>query len=493
MSIWLRHLLTDWHITHDQSLKKKAFALASSRHGRMTIEASSPVSETAGIFAGMTVADARAVFPALLVMDYKEELTQEILDNLAKWCLRFTPEVAVDPPDSLMLDISGCPHLWGGEGAYLKVLVLKLRAMGYDCRAAIADTIGAAWAVAHYGKVTPLIEAGKQKDAITSLPPEALRLDPFFIDRLHKLGLYTVGSFMDMPRQTLRRRFGQQILTRLDQVLGTELEIIRPIRPTLPYQEWLPSLEPIRTARGIEIAIKNLLERLCQRLCLESRGVRSVTLTCHRIDKEIQEITINTGRPSRDPRHLYKLLELKIPSIEPALGIELFLMEAGITEELTEYQQTLWKSAGEDEKAVAELVDRIAGKVGPDKIHRYLPQEQHWPERSYKEAASIREKADTTWRTDRLRPICLLAVPEKIEVSFPVPDYPPMLFIHKGKTHRIVKADGPERIEQQWWLENGLHRDYYCAEDEGGARYWLFRSGHFFEEKSAWFLHGYFA
>jgi protein ImuB len=126
-------------------------------------------------------------------------------------------------------------------------------------------------------------------------------------------------------------------------------------------------------------------------------------------------------------------------------------------------------------------------------IHRYLPDEHYWPERSYRLAAALEEKPAADWRLDRPRPICLLPKPETIEVTAPIPDYPPMLFIYKGKIHKVIKADGPERIEREWWLDNGLHRDYYTVEDEQGARYWIFRLGHYDEHKPEWFIHGFFS
>jgi protein ImuB len=325
------------------------------------------------------------------------------------------------------------------------------------------------------------------------LPPAALRLEEGITARLHKLGLYTIGSFMDMPRATLRRRFGQEILTRLDQALGTATEAMTPVRPVPPYLERLPCLEPIRTAKGIEIALTRLLEKMCHRLYREGKGIRAAVLTCLRVDHESRQASITTGRPSRNTTHLFKLFELKIPTIAPGLGIEMFLLEATVTEALNATQEALWNSTGSDEKIVAELLDKIAAKVGTGRVHRYLPAEHSWPERSYKKAFSLQQKPATAWRTDRLRPICLLPSPEKIEVSVPLPDYPPLSFRHRGQFYRVVKADGPERIEQEWWLEEGLLRDYYCVEDESGARFWLFRSGHFDEAQSGWYLHGFFS
>ena len=475
-------------------LRDVAFVMAAPERGRMMVKAASAAAEEKGIQAGMVVADCRAIFPTLEVIDDKPGQAEKLLNALAEWCIRFTPVAAVDLPDGLILDVSGCAHLWGGERPYLKDILARIRSYGYDIRAAMADTIGAAWAIARFGKVKPIVEPFGQADAILPLPPAALRLDPGILQRMEKLGLYQVRSFMNMPRRALFRRFGQSVLTRLDQALGQEIEVLQPIQPLQPYQERLPSLEPIRTAPGIEIALRKLLETLCQRLIKEGKGLRTCVLKCYRIDGNVQQVDIGTSRASRNVEHLFKLFGIKIPGLEPALGFELFILEAPIVEDVATEQEVLWHiKDSHNDAVIAELLDRLAGKVGMKAIHRYLPDEHYWPERSVKLAASLQEKPLTAWRTDIPRPVMLLPQPEPIEVTVPIPDYPPMLFHYKGKLHNVTKADGPERIEQEWWLNEGLQRDYYCVEDERGARYWLFRLGHYGTGDPQWFIHGFFA
>jgi protein ImuB len=402
--------------------------------------------------------------------------------------------VAIDLPDGLILDISGCAHLWDGERPYLKEIITKLKGSGYHVRAAIADTIGTAWAVSRYGQIKAIIEAGAQADALQPLPPAALRVEPAIQERMHKLGFYQIKSFISMPRSVLRRRFGQPLLDRLAQALGEVREPIECFQPIQPYVERLPCLEPIRTAVGIEIALKKLLEMLCVRLLQEGKGLRKAVLKGYRIDGNMEQMDIGTNYPSRNVVHLFRLFELKIKTIRPGLGIELFLLEAPVVEALSEQQETLWNiTQGSENKVIMNLLDRIGVRVGMDKIHRYLPDEHHWPERSIKLAVSLQEKSTVAWRSDLPRPVNLLPKPERIEVTAPIPDYPPMLFRYKGKIHKISKADGPERIEQEWWLQQGLHRDYYCVEDESGARYWIFRLGHYGEDNPEWFIHGFFA
>jgi protein ImuB len=283
------------------------------------------------------------------------------------------------------------------------------------------------------------------------------------------------------------------MLIRLEQALGSMPEPLKAVQPVPVYLERLPCLEPIRTATGIEIAMKRLLESLCERFFREGKGMRTGIFKGYRVDGETVQVSIGTNRASRNAAHLFKLFELKIPEIEPALGIELFTLEATLVEDVSETQEALWSTANRDQAAISELVDNIAGKVGIQAIHRYLPLEHHWPESSVKEVTSLEEQPETEWRTDRPRPIHLLPEPEPIEVMVVLPDYPPMHFRYKSEVIRIVSADGPERIEQEWWLQNGPPRDYYRVEDESGARYWLFRLGLYGNRKPQWFLHGFFA
>jgi protein ImuB len=281
---------------------------------------------------------------------------------------------------------------------------------------------------------------------------------------------------------------------RLDLALGREEEVVEPVQPPAPYQERLPCLEPIVTPTGIEIALRQLLGTLCLRLQQEQKGLRAAILKCYRVDGKVEQVDIGTNRPSYHVNHLFKLFEIKLSSIEPAMGIEVFILEAPNVEDHYAQQQKMWEdSGGLEDMRLSELIDRLAARTGMRAIHRYLPDEHYWPERSLKPALSIQEKLTTSWFADKLRPLQLLPIPERIEVTAPIPDYPPMLFRHKGKLHKILRADGPERIEQEWWLQQGKHRDYYSVEDEDGHRYWIFRSGHYDDETFQWYLHGFFA
>jgi protein ImuB len=495
VSIWFPYLRTDWFVRSKHILDEAPVVLVSPDHGRMIVTAANGVAQSEGIHIGMVLADARVIVPFLQVFDDKPNISDKLLNRLAEWCIRFSPLVGIDLPDGLLVDATGCTHLWGSETNYIQAISARLKELGYNNRVAITDTIGCAWAISRFGENSFIIETGQQTTALLSLPPAALRVENDVVERLENLGLYSVKHFIGMPRSALRRRFGPQLLQKLDLALGYEEEVIQPVHPIEPYHERLSCLEPIITATGIEIALQRLLETLCCRLQQEEKGVRVAVFKCYRVDGKIEKIEIGTNHATHNIKHLYKLFEIKISTIEPALGIELFTLEAPKVENISPLQEKLWEKVYDlDNARLSELLDRLVGKMGVNSIHRYLPDEHYWPERSMKLALSLQEKTTTIWKTDRPRPLQLLSRPEPIEVTAPIPDYPPMLFRYKAKLHKIVKADGPERIEQEWWLQEGLHRDYYCVEDEEGCRYWLFRSGHYSADKSyKWFIHGFFA
>lgn len=493
VSMWFRHLATDWFSLRQPELKSMPFVLRTSSHGRMVITATNNAAEQFGIQTSMALADARVFVQDLHVLDDKPDLLEKLLPRLAEWCIRFSPVVAIDPPDGLLMDASGCTHLWGGDSLYLDDISKKLTGRGYDVRLAMADTIGVAWGIARFG-LEPVVAPGRHIEALLPLPPQALRLSPENIDRLHKLGLKQIRQFFRMPRAALRRRFGTEIIHRLDQAIGQEIEAILPVIPLEPYQERLPCLEPILTLPGIEIALQRLLEGLCLRLRQEQKGIRVAVLKAYRVDGKIEHVQIATSRPSHHVDHLFKLFSLKLSTIEPALGIELFVLDAVKVEDHLSQQEKMWEATGGlDDERLSELIDRLASKLGIDQVHRYVADEHYWPERSYQLASSLHEPSTTTWLEGKSRPIHILATPQVIEVTAPVPDYPPMLFRYKGEIHQVVKADGPERVEQEWWLQNGQHRDYYRVEDQAGRRYWIFRLGHYEDKLYKWFIHGFFA
>jgi protein ImuB len=494
VSIWFPYLATDWHARKQPQLRDKPFVLKATVRNRVIVTAANAQAQAQGIHENMVLADAKALHPSLQVMDNKPSLSTQLADRIAEWCIRFTPIASADYPNGVLLDASGCTHLWGGEENYLNDITKRLHQRGYNVRVAMADTIGCAWAMARYSNQM-IIEKEKHSQALLNLPVAALRIDNETTEILQKLGLRQIGNLVSIPAKSLRRRFGNALLQRLQQALGGEEENIIPVYPLEPYGERLPCIEPIKTKEGIEIALQHLLTSLCLRLSKEGKGLRKAFFRAYQLDGGTSGVEISTNQPSKNIEHLSQLFGIKLSTIEPKEGIELFLLEATVVEEALVKQEDLWRTQSNFlDRDVLDLMDRFTNRLGAAAVQLFLPTEHYWPERSFKRATDLNEEPITEWKLDRPRPLQLLAPPEIIEVTAPVPDYPPLNFRYKGQLHKVLKADGPERIEQEWWIQDGEHRDYYAVEDEEGKRYWLFRSGHYNETRfPKWFLHGFFA
>lgn len=490
VSIWFKFLKTDYYQRRQPALKETPFVLTTKQHGRILVSAVSEKAYREGVTEGMLLSDARIIVPGIQAIDDEPDLDNQLLHSLAEWCIRFTPQVSVYLPDTLILDATGCPHLWGNESNYLKEIIHRLRAFGYHIYASMSDTIGASWALSHYTG-NRLIPPRQQREALYPLPVEALRIDHTIAERLNQLGLRTIAGLTAISPSALKRRFGDALLTRLQQAFGEKEEWLQYVVPLSPYIERLPCMDPIVTRTGIEIALERLLKQLCTRLQQENNGLRQCIFKAYRTDGKTLQVEIGTHRPSNNTAHLIKLFDPKLSAIEPGLGIELFVLEALLVEPLNPSTQKLWEASSIDNNRLAELVDRLSARPGAH-ITRYLPDEHHWPERAIKPASALDEQPLTDWQLNRHLPLCLFNTPLAIAVSAPIPDYPPMNFRLNGQLHEIIKADGPKRIEKEWWIEEGEHRDYYVVEDKNGSRYWVFRSGHYEKGNAQWFLHGEF-
>ena len=452
--------------------------------------------EAEGLWAGQKLADAMVLHPSLLTADFEPEADAQALVRLADWCVRFSPAVAVDPPDGLFLDVTGAEALWGGEAALLDDFVTRLGAADVPVRAAIADTPGAAWATARYGDGRAVLPSGAA-DRLEPLPVAALRVDVETEASLKRLGLKTVGAVLDLPRDQLVRRFGKGLLLRLDQAVGMAEEALVFRRAPTPWFERRAYGEPISLLDDFVRALEDVAATLCVRLEAEGKGGRRFEAIFHRADGEAFPVRIGTSLPSRDPARLVKLFAPRLEAIDPGFGIEAVTLTAGRVETLDCRQQTL-DAREEEAEGVALLVDRLSNRLGEDRVWRATPHESWTPERAVTRAPAM-SKPDRSWDPERPRPLRLFARPEPIEAMAPVPDDPPVRFTWRGVSRRVRRAEGPERIAQEWWRDAAAEpgpdrvRDYYRVEDEEGGRFWLFRAGLYAADRPPrWFVHGLF-
>jgi len=505
VSIWLSRWETDrFFRAHRKGEAASAdgsipFALIESGAGGERIAALTSLAQNLGLSEGNLLTDARALVPHLQTSPREFEAARDDLKALTLWCERYTPFAAVDPPDGIMLDITGCAHLFGGEAAMLAGLAERLNGFHLQARIASADTPGAAFATARFGRSrVQVVPPGAQKDMLAPLPVAALRIEPRLADQLHKLGLKTIGQLYRVPRAPLAARFGESLLRRLDQALGREDEAISPLSPVRVYAVRSVFPEPIALLADIEHIARDLSFRLCPQLEGDGRGAKSFALKLFGTDGSVREISVSSARLLFKPENLTALFHERIHGIEafydPGTGVDALSLEAARIESLEAAQKPLGFERDQGGEAFSFLMDRLAARLGPRAIGRMAPRESHVPERAQRRG-KLDDKAGGQCWPDAPRPILLLPRPEAIEVMAEVPDGPPVQFTWRRVRRRVAFADGPERIAQEWWRDGGAPtRDYFRIEDEEHRRYWLYRDGLYGIETGnpRWYMHGLF-
>jgi protein ImuB len=465
---------------------------------RETIAAACPAALSLGLVPGMAAAQARALVPALSVQEADPQADRVWLDRLALHAAcHWTPNACVSGPDGLWLDLTGTTHLFGGEERFCRRLLRFLARLGFSATVAIAGTPGAAHGLARYsGRSITVLPPGAETEALAQLPVAALRLSSEALSAAARFGFERVGDLYPVPRGPLARRLGLATVERLDQARGLAPE---PIEPVVPFEIPLAErrlLEPIVTAEAIEQVIGDLARDLATVLQARALGLRSAVLTCLRVDGEEQRIGFGTSAATRDPAHLARMLGLRVERVDPGLGIERMTLAAPHVEPLA--PQTLAPKLGNEAPIpeLAPLADQLAARAGSGALFRMSAVESDVPERAVKRAGPLdRPSGWPTWP----RPARLLARPEPLSgVVALLPDHPPRRFTWRGKTYRVTRGDGPERIHGEWWRssrEMWAVRDYFRVEAEEGERFWLFRRGDGIEGVTGdltWYLHGAF-
>lgn len=475
-------------------------------HGRRIVAAVDASARALGIKQGMTITKARSFAPGLQVVDAQRDADFEGLRRLALWAgHRYTPLVAPDAPDGIWLDITGCASLFSTERALLKDLHRRVAAFDVAVQIAVADTAGCAHAVARHVPVgRPVtIEPGDHRKAMALLPISALRINQNVVEGLRKLGFNRIEQLIGTPRGPLAKRFGRELHRRLDQALGFVPEPIEPIFPEHLPRARRGFMEPIATPEEFTRVIGDLVTDVVDQLARAGTGARRLDCYFHRVDGHTQAVRVGTAAPSREHKHLAKMLSGKIETVEPGLGIEAMTLLTPLVEPMASRQGEGLGSLTRRGPDLSALVDALANRFGQSSLHRTSPRPSAMPERSVALSPALDAPAESAWNGDFPRPARILARPEPIDVIALLPDDAPRMFVWRGKRYRVTQGDGPERLYGEWWREHGVEgekpfttRDYYQVETITGGRYWLFSVGHSENPGTGamgWFIHGAFA
>ncbi|MEE9427100.1 MAG: DNA polymerase Y family protein [Paracoccaceae bacterium] len=443
------------------------------------------LAEKQGLHRGMPYADARAFCPDLLSCPVDLNASQQFQHVLSRWATRYSPWVGLEGHDNLVLDITGAAHLLGGEAEMLADMRQRLERAGLSVRIGIADTRGAAWALAHYNE--GIAPSGNMLAALQRLPLASLRLDANTDQALQRLGLRIVGDLAAAARGPLNRRFGRHLLMRLDQALGQQPEQVSPLKAPLHYGVRMTLPEPIGLVEDVIAGVARLLERLCLSLKAQEMGARVLRLSLRRVDQENQLVELRLARPLRDATRILALFERGVGEVKAGYGIDQMRLEAVQVEPLPAQQTSQIK--GSDKAGLDDLISRLGTRIGLENIQRFLPADSHIPERSFLTSPAAYSEPNGQWASLRPRPL-LLFPPELIAGHSA---QPPDHFRWRRMILSTGRATGPERIAPEWWFSDDNWRsgvrDYWKIDTKQGRRLWLFYT----PQDPGWFVQGEFA
>jgi protein ImuB len=479
--------------------------LVAMTRGRQTVARCCVPSTDVGIVPGMDLGHAMALLPTrdAWVLDHQPAEDDRALVRLARWAVRFTPQVAADPPDGLLLDITGTERLYGSNVSLMDRVAAALQRFGLSCRVAVAPTLGGAWALARFGRHRVCVsDLTSLRSMLNDLPIEALRVTDSVVEALAEVAIRRVGQLKSLGRGPLARRFGSQLLLRWDQAAGQAFELFESVRLHEPLQVDQTFAGPVKRLDAIEQTVHALIDRLVEALAIRHLGLTRLHLKVDRFEAEpvVREVVLSGA--SRDPDHLRLLLQPIVERLPLGHGLERVILDAAGTSNLRYDQKTLIESDttdGATQKGMIErLVDRFSERFGRDQIYQMGLISSHVPEKAFEwqsamgrpiQEASERRTAATVPEGDR--PSRLYGSPRSVDVVAMSPDGP-VLGIGRGDRQRQVRCSiGPERIAMPWWSGPGSFcgaslRDYFKLQDEVGDWWWIYRD----VVNGGWFVHG---
>jgi protein ImuB len=510
LSVFLPRLATDRILRRREAGARDApFALWRKIAGGERLAAVNVAAQRRGLRPGMTVADARALCPVLTLEEHDPNADAATLAILADWCGRFTPLAALDPPDGVMLDVTGAAQLFGGEANLLDEIERRLKNQGFAARTALAPGPALARALARFSRlrlVPPEASTGDVEAIAGRLPIAALALADPAPARLARAGLRSVGDLLARPRAPLAARLGSAAMARLDALACRSRDPIQPRFAAPAYIAERRFPEGLIRQDDIEATLKRLAEDLRPLLERQGVGARRLEAVFYRVDGAVKRLAVGTSRPLRDPARIFTLLRERLAKLaedglDADYGFDVLRLCASAVERLDDEQAALADARAETEGGdLSDLVDRLGARLGSRRVLRLHPQERHAPEYAALAAPAAypppESAAAPTKFAPLARPLRLFERPEPVDAMALAPDGPPLRFRWRRALHETAAFEGPERIAPPWWQapQNPLARDYYNVVDTKGRRFWLYREGVLGREAAfaRWFVHGLF-
>jgi len=460
----------------------------------------------------MLLAEAQSLWPISAASTVRFEphdpsADRQQLRELARLCLQFSPTVgidAVESPDCLLVDATGCGWGPGGEVEFAAGVVACADSRGYRALVAVADTVGAAWAATHFrmskyslaGSAESrvlIVGAGKQEDMVRPLPLEALRVEAAVVAGLRDLNVSRVDQLLTLPRDGLATRFGADLLLSIDRALGVIPEGLTAERPDDPVEASWQFEPPVGDRDVLTAVIGHLLERLLTKIHPDGLGIQRLLCSLKSDEHDPIHFPVELLRPSTSRRALMELVGLRLERLRPPSEVESVTVRAVVVGPVGNRQGDLFgPGQGSGRIEIAGLIERLSSRLGERAVLRPRAYPDAQPELAFVYDPWIAAVNQTPARKeDReavplTRPIVLKNRPIPVEVISVFTGGAPVRFHWDGRGHLVERTWGPERIETGWWRGADVRRDYYTVESTTGHLFWLFRD----LMGGGWFLHG---
>lgn len=457
--------------------------LARAEGGARVVEQACPRARALGLRPGLSLAQARALVPGLTVASYEPHRDRVVLMHLARWAYRFSPAVEPVEPGTLLLDVTGCQRLFGGEEALARQAVTGLARRGFQARGAVADTVGAAYALAVAGPA-PLgvVPPGQASAWLAPLPPAALRITPAVVEKLDAVGVRSIGDLLMLPWSTLPARFGPELVRRLQQALGEVWEGVTACPPAEPPHARRSFESPLTDYAAVAAVVEELLTEVLSPLRSRALAPRRIECGLHYERAAPRLVAVGLARATHDHRHVAELLRQRLEQVDLSPGVVGVAIIARQVSRCPGQQGGLFEPprTGED-GALGNLMDRLAARLGHEALVRPRLLDDHQPERAFRYASVADAGCEPESNGDGLsagvlarRPARLLPRPVLTRAVVERPGGPPTLFVYRGREYRVVRAEGPERLETGWWRGPDIRRDYFRVVTDTGEQFWLF-------------------
>ena len=473
MSIWIPSLPLDRLIRLGDPRTNGVFAIIAEQKNAWRLTHVNMDAARRGLKPGQTLADARAICPDLLTEAQNAASEGALLRALWRWAGHLSPAIALDEPDGLIVDITGCAHLFGGELEMAKHVIAELTRLKVSSRIALADTKHAASALARFG-ANPITIApvGKTHEALRSIPIKALNIDSEIAVELARTGLKSIGQLYAIKSSELARRFGLDLVKAIGAALGYEPDPVAPASAEPIYAARATLPEPIGHVDDLTAVLERLAASVCERLSKAQKGARRFRLTVRCVDNGDQELCVGFARPCADAPRLLHQFASPLEKLKVEFGADWFRLVAECVEALHPVQIAFGDQPNAQE-ALERLITSLGNDLGFERIRRFESCDSHLPHREFKTVEAANSIADLAWkRTPRKRPLRLFRNPELLKVV--ESGRPPVSFEWRKSTYSSLAASGPERLTPAWWDdEDGRTRDYWKVQTQQGPRLWL--------------------